>query len=339
MKAKRIIALILFCILLIIQFNFVFFHNISFATDIDNRYEITEKSNYSNLKYIVEQSIVRDVASNFETEIISDREVAKQGEEIEVIAKIKNLEKEIYAIGGKLEYDKNTLELIENEVTGVDPWKFSINDYNLENFKFVTDSGIAVSESSDIIKLKFRVKEDAEIGTTTLSLKDVTAGTGEVTNGILYSEDSIITIEIKEKEEEPPVEKYFRSDVYDVNKESGEISRISTKTTVSKFKNNVETNMELTFTDLEGNVLQEDAFIGTGMKLKLEDETEFVLIVTADINGDGIVGIDDIAKLKLHYIEREFLTGIQLKAADVDVDSKITINDLAQMKLIYIEKV
>ena len=52
-----------------------------------------------------------------------------------------------------------------------------------------------------------------------------------------------------------------------------------------------------------------------------------------DIDGDGELTVRDLAKLKLHYVELEFLEGEQLKAADIDGDGEITIRDIAQLKL------
>ena len=46
-----------------------------------------------------------------------------------------------------------------------------------------------------------------------------------------------------------------------------------------------------------------------------------------------IENLGDLAKLKLHYVELEFLEGEQLKAADIDGDGEITIRDIAQLKL------
>ena len=88
--------------------------------------------------------------------------------------------------------------------------------------------------------------------------------------------------------------------------------------------------------DKTGNVLGNDAVLATGMTLKVGDKLQFTLVVTGDIDGNGELGITDLAKLKLHYIEQELLTGIALKSADVDGNGEITITDLAQLKLALI---
>ena len=56
-----------------------------------------------------------------------------------------------------------------------------------------------------------------------------------------------------------------------------------------------------------------------------------------DIDLDGQITVNDLAKLKLHYIKYDVLEGEKLKAADVDKDGKITINDIARLKLAIIK--
>ena len=55
--------------------------------------------------------------------------------------------------------------------------------------------------------------------------------------------------------------------------------------------------------------------------------------IKGDINGNGEVDIDDLAKLKLHLIGIRILEDAELAIADMDGDGEPTINDLAQMKL------
>lgn len=52
-----------------------------------------------------------------------------------------------------------------------------------------------------------------------------------------------------------------------------------------------------------------------------------------DVNGDGEITIDDLAKIKLHLIDKEVLTGRNFKAADINNDGEITIDDLAKIRL------
>ncbi len=110
----------------------------------------------------------------------------------------------------------------------------------------------------------------------------------------------------------------------------------NTVTTVKEFKENVTTNQKLQFLDKNGKELGDNDRVVTGMKLKVGEKLEYTLIVKGDIDGDGKITINDLARLKLHCIEQELLQGEELKAANVDTDNIITINDLAVIKLVLI---
>lgn len=73
-----------------------------------------------------------------------------------------------------------------------------------------------------------------------------------------------------------------------------------------------------------------------GGVLKLEGlkNLEETSILKGDIDGDGVpMTINDIAKLKLHLIDIQTLTADYLEIADLDNNGCIDINDLAKMKL------
>ena len=112
--------------------------------------------------------------------------------------------------------------------------------------------------------------------------------------------------------------------------------RIKPGTTVSEFKANVQTMQNITITDKEGKVLGENEILATGMTLQVGSSLQFTLAITGDIDGNGQITLTDLAKLKLHYINKKLLTGVNLKAADLNGDDGITITDLAKLKLVLI---
>lgn len=59
-------------------------------------------------------------------------------------------------------------------------------------------------------------------------------------------------------------------------------------------------------------------------------------ILLGDIDNDGEITANDMAKLKLHLIDIEKLSEEQLKVADLDQDNEITANDMAKMQLMLI---
>lgn len=319
-----------------------------YANDIDknNQGKDVDVSYIAKLVYEkgAEQAQVSVIAdaertTKFSVAIDSTSRAVKQGNEFTVITKITDIsqvKEGILALGGIFEFDKNILEIKDNSIKGVNNWSFSSKDYNLNNYKFITDNSDRVKEAGNIFQITFKVKENAPIGNTNISLKSVSAGTGASTNGIVYAEDTNINIEVQKKEEIIEPEK-LTSDIYKV--ETDTISRIQPNTTIAQFKKNVVTKQDMIFTDKKGNVINdENTIIGTGTKLNAGTTLEYVLIIKGDVDGDGVMNLNDIAKMKLHYIEKELLTGIYLKAADVDEDGNVSVNDIAQVKLMYIGK-
>ena len=116
---------------------------------------------------------------------------------------------------------------------------------------------------------------------------------------------------------------------------------IPQETKISTLLENVKTDLSKKVVTEDGNEVSNNSFIvTTGMKLKLSDGKEYILIVRGDIKPDGIVELTDISKLILHYNEnREFqLTGNALKAADMNLDGIIDLTDVSQMIVLYNSK-
>ena len=177
--------------------------------------------------------------------------------------------------------------------------------------------------------VKFKAKDTITQNTKTIvKIKEVAASGGY---GAILANDSELEIGIQI----PEIEN-ITSEKYDINEEEKSISKIAPETTVAQFKQNVTTKQEMVFTDKEGNTLNDERVLGTGMKVKVGETLEYTIVVTGDIDGDAKITVNDLAKIKLHIIEKELLSGISLKAADVDEDEKITVNDVARIKLILI---
>lgn len=261
-----------------------------------------------------------------------DLQKLEPGKEFEInvnIDNLKNVGKGLISLTGQLEYDSNLLE--RKDITVKNGWEgLRINESNL---KFVIDNGAYVTQNGEMLTIKFKVKDTIkENKQTTIKVKGITASGGD---GVIATRDVQIGIGIK-MPDVTPVEEKITSDVYVIDNNDKDISRIAPKTTVAKFKENVETEQEMVFTNKEGKTLTDSDVLATGMKIKVGKTLEYTLIVTGDIDGDGIVEVNDLAKVKLHLIEKESLTGIYLKAGDVDNDKEITINDGAQIKLVMI---
>ena len=282
----------------------------------------------SNPCTVTVRGFVTSITSTDET---VDIQKIEPGQEFELnfnIDTFKNIGKGLVSLTGQLEYDSNILEKIS--ITEQNGWDSDKNSFNEENFKFVIDNDDYVTEA--MFKVKFRAKDTITENTkTTVKIKGVTASGGY---GVIISNDSEIELGIQIKEEET---EEIKSEKYTINEEDKDISRIAPNTTIAKFKQNVTTKQTLVFTDKDGNILNDESILGTGMKVKVGKTLEYTIIVTGDIDGDAQITVNDLAQIKLHLIEKESLKGISLKAADVDGDNQITINDLAQIKLVLVD--
>ncbi len=116
------------------------------------------------------------------------------------------------------------------------------------------------------------------------------------------------------------------------------ISRISPATTVSIFKENVETEQEIVITDETGNILKENDLIGTNAKIKV-GSLEYTLIVTGDTNNDGKVDLQDILQMNKHRLNKTSLKGIGLIAGDVNQDGKVDLQDILQINKYRLGKI
>ena len=157
-------------------------------------------------------------------------------------------------------------------------------------------------------------------------------------NGIytIYAEDeqgnkTVKIIEITEIViPDPEPDNTITSSVYEINTTT--IDRISENTNVVEFKENIVTEMGYIIVNKEDIELQDTDIIATGDKLITDDDKEYILIVTGDLNGDGKLTLTDMSLLRKHYLEVESLQDEYLEAADIDYNQKISLNDISIMR-------
>lgn len=93
---------------------------------------------------------------------------------------------------------------------------------------------------------------------------------------------------------------------------------------------------EIDVINQNGTELKDTDFVGTGMKVKHENE-EWTIIIRGDLDGNGKFTVTDIAKQKLNLVEQEKLTDEYEIAADYNQDGKVTLTDLSQMKTALVD--
>lgn len=114
------------------------------------------------------------------------------------------------------------------------------------------------------------------------------------------------------------------------------IRKIPMNLKASEFRKHILADREVVIKDKNGKVMEETVNVGTGMKAWVRDNS-YTFVVEADVDGNGELSITDVAKVCLHYIEEETLTGVYFEAADLDNNGEITLTDLAKIQLLLIE--
>ena len=66
--------------------------------------------------------------------------------------------------------------------------------------------------------------------------------------------------------------------------------------------------------------------------------SEYKLVVSGDINGDGKVFANDILAMKLHVLEKTALNGVYFEAGDINSDNSVNARDILSMKMYILEK-
>ena len=138
---------------------------------------------------------------------------------------------------------------------------------------------------------------------------------------------------VPEEPTEPEIElrsnEYMFEDEYIIN--------ITYGTTKEELLNNLECNVELVILTSEGENVENNELIKTGMILKVSDSIEYIISVRGDLNKDGNVSLVDLSKIVLHYNETQgfILEGAALKSADMNLDGKTSLVDVSQMIVLY----
>lgn len=311
MKIKKTVTVILLMIMMLLQFSFV-------SANTTRTMDVTLKS----ANEAVDLSQLTPGAT-FELVVHMDN--------------FQNIEKGIRYMQAQLDYDKTILEYAG--IIAQNGWELKDDAFNQANGKFVVDSNSPVTTAGDAFKIAFRVKASVEEEvSTTIKLKGIEASGGD---GLILSNDATIDINV-EIPEEPDLPESITSTKYEIA--NGMIAKIIPGTTVKDFMKNVTTenvdNDAIIFIDQAGNTLNENDVIATGMTIKVGKTLEFTASVLGDVDGDGQITVNDLAKVKLHYIADTSLTGAYLKAADVDGQMEdnqpVGVNDIARIKLVLI---
>ena len=254
---------------------------------------------------------------------------------------------------------------IPDGVTNIDPYVFSYCDSLISinvsenNQKYMSDNGVLYTkDKTKLIKYpagkkeeKYTISEDVSIIEENAfyacnSLKRIIIP-GSVTEigkrNFYYCDSLMIYCASASYAKEYAIENNIR--YIDLSKYSQitvdnnkYLTKISQNTTISQLKEKIETNAPIKITKGEQEITDENTLVTTGMSLQIGDET-YILVVTGDLNGDGKIGLTDLANFKLSMVGKRELSTATTLAGDINEDGKTSLSDLAKLKMYLVGKI
>lgn len=124
----------------------------------------------------------------------------------------------------------------------------------------------------------------------------------------------------------------INSTKYNIN--DGYILKVQPSTKVSDFKSKINTNATQINVYNNTKLLSSNEKIATGMKLELKNGSKtltYTLIVSGDVNSDGIADFKDLVKINKSRLNKITLEEKYLLASDVNQDGKVDLKDLTKI--------
>ena len=112
------------------------------------------------------------------------------------------------------------------------------------------------------------------------------------------------------------------------------VDDIVPSTTLGEMLVNIETNGTIIVYKDSTEIIDNKSNISTGMKIKIflnNENSEFITVVTGDVNGDGNCDIRDVLQVNKHRLNKTQLTKENYIAGDFNKDDKIDVRDLMQI--------
>ena len=126
------------------------------------------------------------------------------------------------------------------------------------------------------------------------------------------------------------------SEIYIIDEDNA-ITQILPETNLLDFKNNISTKFDYKIENLSGEEIQESDVIGTGYKLITDANEEYTLIVTGDLNSDGMINLIDLSRTRKYYLKLITLQEEYEKAADTNHDNIVNLADVSVMRKVILE--
>ncbi len=250
-------------------------------------------------------------------------------EDATIAGKLDELEDDLYY---EMDYGHLYVVYGSERLVDINVIRFNSKYTIAEKIIYVDDNftyeGITNNITADGVDLVFLDADDYEI----------TADSGEFTNGAkmdVYRQGHKLDSYTFKQE-------YFKLNGYNYDNEAMMITRLTAGMTYSEFLSNIQTSGSVEIEPVDESVVDGDDVIKTGDRLVIEltDTTyTYVLSVLGDINGDGIIEINDVGRLYKFYNDRLDLTTEQFLAGEITADGIVEINDVGRLYKFYNNKI
>ena len=126
--------------------------------------------------------------------------------------------------------------------------------------------------------------------------------------------------------------------------ENNVLTNVTSETTVTNFKNNIIPGNQVSIKLVNKNniELKETEIVKTGDKLQVivnNKITEYPIIITGDVDGDGYINIKDILAINKHRLNKVKLTDVYFIAGDIDKNGEADIRDILQINKYRLKKI
>lgn len=111
---------------------------------------------------------------------------------------------------------------------------------------------------------------------------------------------------------------------------AGFVRRVAIKSTVASVQQEFA-NSGLQFESINGISLKSTDYVGTGTVIRLGNTDKRTVVVTGDMNGDGLINNRDVAAMNKYLLSKNTAKECQMLAMDVNGDGKINNKDAAMV--------
>lgn len=191
--------------------------------------------------------------------------------------------------------------------------------YNPENHKLIVTNGAYINTEQLVLRVTLKVKPNATIGKTTVTLKDIEAANTEKD---IYPTNRNISTEVEIVDS--------ISEAVDPDHENGfgGYLRILPDITVEELK--LIQPVLTTLKDSSGKTLSNSDYVPTGATTA-DSNFSYTIITVGDLNSDGKMTSIDLSQLKAYIVKSlTTLNDNQKRAADIKWDGKLYSSDLSQ---------